>query len=110
MDINALTEYRKRLTDDKDSYFSDWPVKPEQREACWLNLARTVDALIALGPGGTAEDASVILRGCVEQYNDLDDGFILSMEREDLSSILYEIGEFCGLDSEDEWVDEWREW
>ena len=110
MDINALAEFRERLTAEKDSYFSDWPAKPDQREACWQNLAQTVDSLIALGPGGTVEAASDILRQCVERFNELDDGFITTIEREELCDILYEIGDHSGLDSEDEWVDEWREW
>jgi hypothetical protein len=46
----------------------------------------------------------------VERYNELDDGFICTIEREELCDILYELGDFCGLDSEEDWVDEWREW
>lgn len=110
MKIASLVKYRKRLTDEKASYFADWPVQPEQREACWQNLAQTVDALIALGRRGTVEDATDILRRCVERYNDLDAGFICTIEREELCDILYEIGGYCGMDSEADWVDEWRDW
>jgi len=63
--IASLVKYRQRLNDEKASYFADWPAKPEQREACWQNLAQTVDALIALGQRGTVEDATDILRRCV---------------------------------------------
>ena len=110
MNIARLTEYRTRMRDEPDGWFGDWPATPAQREACRANLAETVDALIALGPGGTADAARDVLRGCVERYNELDDGFIATIEREDLCAILYEIGEHCGLDAGDEWVDEWREW
>src|SRR5262245_3672857 len=108
--IASLVKFRKRLTDEKASYFADWPVKPEQREACWQNLAQTVDALIALGRRGTVEDATDILRRCVERYNELDEGFICTIDREELCDILYEIGGYCGMDSEEDWVDEWRDW
>ena len=110
MNLAQLREYRKRLSGGKDAYFRDWPISPQTREACWQNLADTVDGLIALGPQASAEDASDTLRRCVERYNELDDGFICTIEREQLCDILYEIGDLCGLDSEEEWVDEWRDW
>jgi hypothetical protein len=108
--IASLVRYRQRLHDEKGSYFADWPVKSEQREACWQNLAQTVDVLIALGERGTVEDATDILRRCVERYNELDEGFICTIEREELCDILYEISGYCGMDNEAEWVDEWRDW
>ena len=110
VNIASLVKYRKRLDDEKARYFADWPIEPEQREACWLQLAQTLDSLIALGDGGGVEDATAILRRCVQGYNQLDDGFICTIEREELCDILYEIGDYCGLDSEEEWVDEWRDW
>src|SRR5262249_20918874 len=91
----SLRNYRKRLTDEKHLYFSDWPVTPEQREACWQALAEAVDALIALGPRGSVEKATGVLRRCVERYNELDEGFICTIEREELCDILYELGDFC---------------
>jgi hypothetical protein len=106
----SLIKYRARLSAESASYFDDWPITPAQRQACWQNLVQTVDALIALGPRGTAEGATEILRQCVERYNELDEGFICTLEREELCDILYEIGECCGPDSEDDWVDEWRDW
>jgi hypothetical protein len=110
MNVAELREYRQRLSDDKASYFSDWPVSLEIRVACWKNLVETVDSIIALGPEGSAEDATAILGRCIERYNELDEGFICTIEREDLCTILYEIGNLCGLDSKADWVDQWREW
>lgn len=110
MKTASLREYRKRLTDEKDSYFGEWPITSEQREACRLTLVQTVDALIALGPRGSVEDATGVLRRCVERYNELDEGFICTIEREELCDILYELGDFCRLDSKEDWVDGWREW
>ncbi|WP_422929093.1 hypothetical protein [Singulisphaera sp. PoT] len=110
MDISKLQDYRKTLEAERESLFSDWPISPEVREACWRNLADALDALIALGPDGSEDDASEILRRCIERYNDLDDGFICTIEREELCDILYELGDDCGLDGGEEWVDEWRDW
>jgi hypothetical protein len=112
MKTESLVAYRKRLTDEKAAWFGDWPVEPDQREACWRNLAEAVDALIALGPRGDTQAASEVLRRCVERYNELDEdeGFICTMEREELCAILYEVGGYCGLDAEEDWVDEWRDW
>lgn len=110
MQTASLVKYRKRLADEKLTFFDDWPITPDQREACWQNLAQTLDGLVSLGRRGKVEDATAVLRGCVERYNELDEGFICTIEREELCDILYEIGELCGLVSSDDWVDEWRDW
>lgn len=110
MNMAALHKYRKRLADRKALYFGDWPVSPEEREACWKNLADTLDALIALGPQGSVAGALHILHQCINRYNELDTGFICTIEREDLCDILYEIGDLCGLDNKEDWVDAWRDW
>jgi hypothetical protein len=113
MNIEGLKEYRNRHDAEKDSYFHDWPIDPEVREACRENLSITLDALIALGPEASREAALGALRRCVERFNELDEAdepFIFTIEREELCDILYEIGGLCGLDSGDEWVDEWRDW
>jgi hypothetical protein len=62
------------------------------------------------GPDAPEGAASDILRGCVERYNDLDDGYIGTIEREELCDLLDQVGELCGLDSGEGWVDEWRDW
>lgn len=107
MKLASPVKFRNRLIDKKSSHFSDWPITPEQGEACWQNLAQT---LIALGRRGSVEDATDILRQCIEQYNELDEGFICTIEREELCDTLYEIGDACGLDGDEDWVDKWREW
>ncbi len=110
MKTALLVKYRKRLADEEATLFGDWPITPEQREACWQNLAQTLDALIALGRRGTVADATAVLCGCVERFNALDEGFICTIEREELCEILEEVGEFCGLDSEEDWVGPMRDW
>ena len=113
MNIEGLKEYRNRLDAEKDSYFEDWPIDPGIREARRVNLTGTLDALITLGPEASKEAALGVLRRCVEQFNELDEAdepFIFTIEREALCDVLYEIGDLCGLDSRDEWVDQWRDW
>jgi hypothetical protein len=113
MDLEGLREYRNRFAAERDSYFGDWPIEPGVREACQENLSHTLDALIALGPGAPGVAALGVLRRCVERFNELDEAdepFICTIEREELCDILYEIGDLCGLESGDEWVDEWRDW
>lgn len=110
MRIGSLQEIQKRLADDKSIYFADWPITSAQREACLQTLVQTVDALISLGANGSVEDATIVHRDCIERYNELDDGFICSIERDDLSGILYELGDLSGLDGAENWVDKWRDW
>jgi len=88
--------------------FSDWVDRREETEDL---LRATIDALIALGPGARRESVVVRLRGAVEGLNALDtDGFIGTIEREDLCDLLYKIGEAAGVSADDEWVDEYRDW
>lgn len=110
MNLADLRRYRQRFTAQKHRYFQDWSIRDEQREACWQNLASTLAALIDLGPQGTTDAATELLRRCIENFNDLDTGFICTIEREELCDLLYEIGNLCGLDSEEDWVDQWRDW
>jgi hypothetical protein len=110
MNPTGLREYRDRLDTEKEAFFRDWPISAEVREACRQNLAATVDALIGLGPDAPAAAVSDVLGRCVERYNDLDNGFIGTIEREELADILYEVGRLAGMDDEDDWLEEWREW
>jgi hypothetical protein len=113
MTTEGLKEYRNRLDAERDSYFEDWPIDPGVREACRINLTGTLDALITLGPEASREAALGVLRRCIERFDELDEAdepFIITIEREELCDILYEIGGLCGLDSSDEWADEWRDW
>lgn len=106
----ALTKYRQRMADGKIADFADWDVTAQQRAAVRRALLGALDKLIALGRYGKVEAATEILRKCVERLNALDEGFICTIEREELCDILYAIGDFCGMDPDEEWVDEWRDW
>jgi len=75
-------------------------------------LLAALDELIALGTRGTPEAAQDVLGRAIGRLNELDneDQFICTIEREDLCDWLYDVGELCGLDADEEWVEEYREW
>ena len=78
-----------------------------------LNTLR--DKLIAL-PDDTGEEVLLgLFQECVESLNDIgnDDSLesgIDTEEREGLCDALYKMGDIVGLDSESEYIDDWREW
>jgi hypothetical protein len=106
----ALTKYRQRMADGKIADLDDWGATAQQRTAVRRALLGALDKLIALGRYGKVEDATEILRTCVERLNAVDEGFICTIEREELCEILYDIGGFCGMPADEDWVDEWRDW
>jgi hypothetical protein len=75
-------------------------------------LLAALDKLIALGSRGKPEAAQKILARAVERLNKLDeqDQFICTIEREDLCDWFYEVGELCGIDPDEDWVDDYRDW
>lgn len=69
-----------------------------------------VDALAALGPDGSLRAVRREVRRCVERFNELDDGWICTIEREDIVDGLGRLVDLCGMDGTAEWVDDGREW
>jgi hypothetical protein len=100
--LEQLRQLRGRVS------FPDWDAG-HRRDV--ENLLRAmIDELLALGPGARDEAVMDKLRGAVEGLNQLDDGFIGTIEREDLCDALYKIGEAAGVSADEEWVDEYRDW
>jgi hypothetical protein len=50
------------------------------------------------------------VRRCVKRFNKLDDGWICTIEREDICDCLAQIVDLCGMDGSADWVDEDRDW
>jgi hypothetical protein len=100
-DVEQLRQLRGR------PYFADWP---EHREEAQALMRATIDKLVSLGPTAGRDAVMRELRAAVERFNELDDGFIGTIEREDLCDALYKIGEAAGVPSDEEWVDEYRDW
>jgi hypothetical protein len=84
-------------------------------EAEYLHEARAlvraaIRALIALGPDAPAAAKLDVIRECVEGFNDIDDGWICTIEREDICELLDELGARVDLDDYGEALECWRDW
>lgn len=82
-------------------------------------LEKFRNRLIALAEDASDSEKLAVIQKCVESLNTLSntfdenediDGGIDTDEREILCEIIYEMGEIVGLDSNTDYVDEWREW
>ncbi len=105
VDITALRRLREQR------FFDNWDefIAPEHVEASEANIRRLIDDLIALGPELTEEAARRAVDECVRRFNNVDDGWICTTEREDIYEQVGRIVELCGLECEEDWLDE-RDW
>jgi hypothetical protein len=70
----------------------------------------TIRALLALGPDAPAAAKLDVIRECVEGFNDIDDGWICTIEREDICELIDELGARVDLDDFGEELEAWRDW
>jgi hypothetical protein len=106
LDIAALQQYRQeRFFAGWDGYVPDQKVKASEE-----SIRTLIDALVALGPKGSKRTVRKEVRACVERFNDLDEGWICTIEREDIVECLGHIVDLCGMDGTAEWVDDGRDW
>src|SRR5262245_48974796 len=91
--------------------FDGWDrfVAPEHVKASEAIVRRLIDDLIALGPKLTEEAARQAVAACVQRFNDLDDGWICTIEREDIYEQIGRVVDACGFDCQEDWLDE-RDW
>jgi len=74
-------------------------------------IKRGIDTLTDLGPSSSEFDRIHVLRSIVQALNDADDGFICTIEREDLCEFLSLVGKNSGInDSVVDEVLEGRNW
>jgi hypothetical protein len=92
-------------------FFGNWDeyITPENIEASEANVRRLIEALIALGPQPTEEDARRAVDECVRRFNNIDDGWICTTEREDIYEQVSRIVGVCGFDCQEDWLDA-RNW
>lgn len=105
-DVTALRQFRTQR------FFAAWDdsVSPESVAASEQTVRALIDSLIALGPAPPETAVQGAVHDCVERFNELDQGWISTIEREDICDCLSRIVEFCGLDSSADWIAENREW
>ena len=104
-DIAALQGLREQR------FFDGWDgfVAAEHVEASEASVRRLIDDLIALGPKPTEEAARRAVDECVRRFNDIDDGWTCTIEREDIYEQVGRAVDLCGFDCQEDWLDE-RDW
>jgi hypothetical protein len=104
-DFAALQRLREQR------FFDGWDefVAPEHVRDSEASVRRLIDDLIALGPQPTEEAVRRAVDACVRRFNDIDDGWICTIEREDIYDQVGRVVDACGFDCQEDWLDE-RDW
>ncbi|MDX1945870.1 MAG: hypothetical protein SFU86_10775 [Pirellulaceae bacterium] len=100
----------QRLRDER--FFAGWDefVEAERVAASEASVRRLVDDLLALGQQLSEEAARAAVDACVRRFNTLDDdGWICTIEREDIYEQVGRAIDLCGFEYGEEWVGE-RDW
>ena len=106
LDITALKHFHEQR------FFAAWngSVAPGTVAASEHTIRALIDRLIALGPSAPETAVQEAVHDCVERFNELDQGWISTIEREDICDCLSRVVELCGLDASADWIAENREW
>jgi hypothetical protein len=104
-DISPLQGLREQR------FFDGWDtfVTPERVEASEASIRRLIDDLIALGANPSEAAVRRAVEACVRRFNDLDDGWICTIEREDIYEQVGRAVEACGFDCQEDWLQA-RDW
>ena len=105
-DITALHRLRE------ERFFGSWDGDVDQRfvTASEAAVRRLIDDLLALGPELSEGEARLAVGKCVCRFNDMDeDGWICTIEREDIFEQIGRIVDSCGFEYDEDWLDE-RDW
>ena len=73
------------------------------------SIVRLIDDLVALGQKMTEKAARKAVDACVRRFNRMDDGWICTIEREDIYEQVCHVVDLCGFDCQEEWLGE-RDW
>ena len=92
-------------------FFRAWDgyVSAKRIASSEANIQRLIDELLSLGERLTEDDARRAVDECVRCFNDLDDGWICTIEREDIFEQIGRVIDVCGFDYDEGWLDE-RDW
>jgi hypothetical protein len=94
-----------------ERFFDGWDefLSPERVRASEDSVRRLVDDLLALGPEPDERAARSAVDACVRRFNDLDDGWICTIEREDICEQVGRAVEAAGFECDEDWLGE-RDW
>lgn len=106
LDIVALRQHRDQR------FFAAWngSVPQESVADSEGSIRRLVDTLIVLGPTASESAVQRAVHECVERFNKMDQGWICTIEREDICDCLGRVVDLCGMDGSADWIAENREW
>ena len=96
----------------EERFFRGWDqfVNSERVAASEATIRELVEDLIALGSGLSEDAARAAVDACVRRFNDLDDeGWICTVEREDINEQVGWVIDLCGFEYDEDWVTE-RDW
>ena len=90
-------------------YFESWDgfVDAELVTASEASFRKLADDLVALGPTPAEKDARRAVDRCVRRFNRLDeDGWICTIEREDIGDCVHDLVTACGFEWDEDWLGE----
>ncbi len=95
----------------KERFFESWGdfVDANRIKSAEASIRRLIDELLALGRGRTEAAARHAVALCVRRFNRMDDGWICTIEREDIDEQIGRVIDACGFEYGEDWLDE-REW
>ena len=103
--ITELERFREQ------GFFEGWDefVATEHVKASEASVQVLVEELLSLGPGLSEETARQAVDQCVRRFNDIDDGWICTIERDDIFEQIAHVVDACGFDCQEDWINE-RDW
>ena len=105
MDIDALKQHRStRFFEGWDGFVSAERINTSERIGRYL-----VDTFSTAGPSINEPTVCQAVRYAVARFNEADDGWIATIEREDICDQLSRVTEIAGFGCEDGWLDG-RDW
>jgi hypothetical protein len=104
-DLIALRQRREQ------PFFAAWSGHVHQAHiaAAEDSIRQLIDSVIARDVNPSKNDVRSAVVGCVLRFNQLDDGWIMTIEREDIVDAIGAVTKLTGFQCDDEWIED-REW
>jgi hypothetical protein len=104
-DLPALKQRRENPP------FREWKgsVPDDKIAAAVDSIGKLIDRVVSLGGTPDEEDVRSAASDCVKQFNELDDGWIMTIEREDIADAILGVVQLAGFEADDDWIED-RAW